>query len=181
MGRISPASHVLTFLSLMAFWLIMSGFLDVLHITYGIISVAIVMAVNIKLKNHRFFNDEMDDLLQLRFGNVLLYVPWILLQMVKSGFHIAYVILQPTSPIEPTIVKFRVDLPSSHAKMILGNSITLTPGTLTINIIGDEFTVHAITKASYKGIVNDEMPQKVKGLFIKDSAPVVSDVEIITE
>src|SRR6056297_448758 len=65
MGRISVLSLLLSFLSLMAFWLIMSGFFDILHISYGIVSVAVVLAVNFKLKTHRFFEDEMDDLLHL--------------------------------------------------------------------------------------------------------------------
>jgi len=181
MGRISVLSLLLSFLSLMAFWLIMSGFFDILHISYGIVSVAVVLAVNFKLKTHRFFEDEMDDLLHLRFGNVIVYIPWILLQILKSGFHVAFIILRPSTPVQPALLKFRVDLPSAHAKMILGNSITLTPGTLTIDIKGNEFTVHALSEASYAGIVNDAMPRKVRGLFLKDSKPVISDVEIITE
>jgi multicomponent Na+:H+ antiporter subunit E len=181
MGRISVLSLLLSFLSLMAFWLIMSGFFDILHISYGIVSVAVVLAVNFKLKTHRFFEDEMDDLLHLRFGNVIVYIPWILLQILKSGFHVAFIILRPSKPVQPALLKFRVDLPSAHAKMILGNSITLTPGTLTIDIKGNEFTVHALSETSYAGIVNDAMPRKVRGLFVKDSKPVISDVEIITE
>jgi len=181
MGRISVLSLLLSFLSLMAFWLIMSGFFDILHISYGIVSVAVVLAVNFKLKTHRFFEDEMDDLLHLRFGNVIVYIPWILLQILKSGFHVAFIILRPSTPVQPALLKFRVDLPSAHAKMILGNSITLTPGTLTIDIKGNEFTVHALSEASYAGIINDAMPRKVRGLFLKDSKPVISDVEIITE
>jgi len=181
MGRISVLSLLLSFLSLMAFWLIMSGFFDILHISYGIVSVAVVLAVNFKLKTHRFFEDEMDDLLHLRFGNVIVYIPWILLQILKSGFHVAFIILRPSTPVQPALLKFRVDLPSAHAKMSLGNSITLTPGTLTIDIKGNEFTVHALSEASYAGIVNDAMPRKVRGLFLKDSKPVISNVEIITE
>lgn len=181
MGRISFISLFLSFLSLMAFWLIMSGFFDLLHISYGIVSVAVVLAVNFKLKSHRFFEDEMDDLLHLRFGKVIVYIPWILLQILKSGFHVAFIILRPSKPVQPALLKFRVDLPSAHAKMILGNSITLTPGTLTIDIKGNDFTVHALSESSYSSIINDEMPKKVRGLFLKDNRPVVSDIKIITE
>jgi len=181
MGRISKISLLLSFLSLMVFWLIMSGFFDIVHITYGIISVGAVLAINFKLKSHHFFEDEMDDLLHLRFVNVILYIPWILLQILKSGFHVAFIILKPSTPIQPAIVRFRVDLPSAHARMILGNSITLTPGTLTIDIKGDEFIVHAISKNSYEGIINDEMPRKVRGLFLKDDSRVVHNVRITSE
>jgi len=82
-------------------------------------------------------------------------------------------------PIETAIVKFRADLPSSHAKMILGNSITLTPGTLTIDIEDDLFIIHALDSNSYASLENDEMPRQVLQLFQKEVHPVVSDFEII--
>lgn len=89
------------------------------------------------------------------------------------------IILRPSMPIETTMLKFRVDLPSSHAKMILGNSITLTPGTLTVDIEGDLFTVHALDKASYESLENDEMPRQVLQLFEKQERQVIKDFEII--
>ncbi len=65
--------------------------------------------------------------------------------------------------------------------MILGNSITLTPGTLTVDIHEDEFLVHSIDQNAYEGIVNDKMPQEVLKLFTKEMHPVVSDVTIISD
>jgi multicomponent Na+:H+ antiporter subunit E len=91
------------------------------------------------------------------------------------------VIFSPTLPTKLSIVRFKVNLPSSHAKVILGNSITLTPGTLTVDIEGDNFLVHALDESSYKGIISDEMPREVLKLFQKEMHPVVSDIEITTK
>ena len=82
-------------------------------------------------------------------------------------------------PYNTSVLKFRVDLPSAHAKMILGNSISLTPGTVTMVIEGDHFVVHALDDDSFGGIVSDEMPREVLKLFQKEERQVIYDVEII--
>jgi multicomponent Na+:H+ antiporter subunit E len=165
----------------MTFWLIMSGIYQPMQIGQGVVSVVIVIAINHKLKQHKFYEDEMDDLSQLRFHYTPFYLIWLITEMIKAGLHVANVIINPNRSIETYILKFRVDLPSAHAKMILGNSITLTPGTLTIDISGDHFTVHALTPKSFEGITSDEMPKKVLKLFSTEDRPVISDVRILSK
>lgn len=157
----------------------MSGYLDVIHLGMGVVTVVGVMMINYRLKSHRFFEDDMNDIKELRFGYALWYVIWLVGQIVIAGFHVVSVISRPNMPVRTTIVTFRADLPSAHAKMILGNSITLTPGTLTMDIEGDLFTVHALDDQTYQGIVNDDMPRKVLKLFEKSDRQVISDVNII--
>lgn len=163
----------------MLFWILMSGFLDAIHLTFGVLSVAGVLAFNYQLKKHRFYDDDIDNLDDLRLFRALYYFFWLIYQIILSGFHVLGILMKPSMPIETAIVKFRVDLPSSHAKMILGNSITLTPGTLTIDIEGDLFTVHALDSSSYASIENDEMPRQVLQLFQKEERQVIKDFEII--
>lgn len=163
----------------MTFWYIMSGFFDLTHTIMGIISVGIVMAINYKLKSHSFFAGETDVIKDIRFLYVPYYFGWLLVQIVVSGVQVAKILLSPSLPIETSVVRFKVDFPNPHCKMILGNSITLTPGTLTVDIEGDEFIVHAISPVSFEGIASDTMPQKVLKLFTKDIQPVVSDFEVL--
>lgn len=158
----------------------MSGKFDLIYLVYGVFSVSSVMYINYKLKMHRFFDDDMDDLSQVRFGVSFLYVFWMIYQIVLAGFHVLTVIIRPKMPIETAMLSFKADLPSAHAKMVLGNSITLTPGTLTVDIEGDTFTVHALDKDSYQGIVTDEMPRKVLQLFSKEDRKVIHDIKITT-
>ncbi|MEX0994707.1 MAG: Na+/H+ antiporter subunit E [Balneolaceae bacterium] len=179
MKQFSFINLALSFIALMIFWLVMSGHFDLIHISQGVVCAGIVIAVNYRLKQHKFFNDEMNDLGQLRFLRAFYYVFWLFIQIIQSGFQVAFVILRPNMPVNTHILKFSVDLPSTHAKMILGNSITLTPGTLTIDIIGDEFTVHALTPASFEGIVSDEMPRQVLKLFTKEDRNVIRNIQLI--
>lgn len=179
MKSISAKSLIVTFMSLMVFWYIMSGFFDVTHTLMGILSVGIVMAINYKLKAHPYFEGETDVIKDLRLFYVPWYFGWLLLQIVISGVNVAKILLSPSLPIKTSVVKFKVNYPNPHCKMILGNSITLTPGTLTVDIRGDEFIVHSISPVSFEGIANDEMPQQVLKLFTNQMSPVISDFEII--
>lgn len=181
MNKLSIFSLTLSFISLMIFWIIMSGFFDFIHLGLGVLSVAGVMYVNYKLKTHRFFEDDMDDVSELRFFRAFYYVGWMVIQIIIAGFHVAGIIIRPKMPIHTTMITFRANLPSAHARMILGNSITLTPGTLTIDITGDRFTVHAIDDKSYEGITNDKMPREVLKLFEKEERQVIEDLQIITQ
>lgn len=165
----------------MLFWVVMSGFFDLIHITMGVLSVSGVIALHYKLKAHRFFSDDMNDMKELRYFMAVKYFFWMIVQIVKSGFHVVMVIASPSLPTKLSVVRFKVNLPSAHAKMILGNSITLTPGTLTVDIVGDQFTVHALDESSYAGIVSDEMPRQVLSLFEKEDRQVISDVVISTK
>ncbi len=180
MNKLSFYSLVMSFIALMLFWIIMSGFFTVFHLTLGALSVVGIILINYKLKTHRFYDDDMDDLKQVRFFRAVYYFFWMAVQIMKAGFHVALIILRPKLPIETSIMTFKVDLPSAHAKMILGNSITLTPGTLTLDIEGNNFTVHALDKYSYQGILSDEMPKEVLKLFEKEERAVISDVKITT-
>ena len=159
----------------------MSGFYDIIHITMGVVSVLFVMMINHKLKLNQFYDDDIDVLSSLRFGRSAYYMFWLLWQIIISGFQVATVIIKPTMAIQTSILKFKVNLPSAQAKMILGNSITLTPGTLTIDITDNEFTVHSLTPASMEGIISDAIPRQVLQLFEKEVRQVVFDIEIVTE
>lgn len=163
----------------MGFWYIMSGFFDLTHSLMGVLSVGFVLAINHRLKVYSFYEDETDVLKEMRFLRVPYYFLWLLMQIVISGIHVAKILLSPSLPIETSIVRFKVNFPNPHCKVILGNSITLTPGTLTVDIQGDEFIVHSISPVSFEGIASDEMPQQVLKLFTNELHPVVSDFEVL--
>lgn len=164
---------------LMSFWLVMSGFFDVFHIGMGVVCVTIVMGIDAKLKSLKYYGDDADVLSQIRYGYGVFYVVWLVWQIVISGIHVAGVILSPRLHNRSCIVRFKVDLPNAQARVILGNSITLTPGTLTLDIHENEFTVHALVPESYAGIIDDSMPRHVLRLFTPDVRQVVSDVRVI--
>ena len=74
----------------------------------------------------------------------LIYIVVLFWEIIKANFDIAYRVIHPKMPIKPGIVAIKTSLKSDLAKMILANSITLTPGTLTVDVIDDKLLIHWI-------------------------------------
>jgi multicomponent Na+:H+ antiporter subunit E len=94
----------------------------------------------------------------------LLYVIVLFWEIVTANVDVAYRVLHPRMPIRPGIVVIKTSLNSDIAKLILANSITLTPGTFTLDIIGDELLVHWINVKSEN---IDEATGRISGRFEK--------------
>ncbi|MFO8031504.1 MAG: Na+/H+ antiporter subunit E [Desulfohalobiaceae bacterium] len=162
---------VLQGLLLMLLWLIFSGHYDLLHILYGVLSVGVVLCLNWQMRNLPLAEDQPCDSTRINLPRLCLYLFYLLWQIVKSGVYVAYVILHPKMPIKPVLVRFQSQQPNVLAKVILGNSITLTPGTLTVQIEGDNFTVHALTEDTESSLVSGEMESKVARLYLQECSP----------
>jgi multicomponent Na+:H+ antiporter subunit E len=108
------------------------------------------------------------------------YWPWLLWQIVKANIEIALVILNPNLPINPQIITFRKKMSNPHAHVVLANSITLTPGTVTVDVKDDLYLVHALTDSAAKGLVPEdgeaEMLTKVSSVFGEECARTGSEV-----
>jgi multicomponent Na+:H+ antiporter subunit E len=77
------------------------------------------------------------------------------------------------------LVRFKTKLPTLASKVILANSITLTPGTITVQLEGDQFLVHALMDVSSTGIIDGSLPGEVAKLYEKSPKQVVQEVKII--
>ena len=75
---------------------------------------------------------------------LFVYIIVLLTEIIKANFDVAYRVLHPRMPIKPGIVVIKTSLKSDIAKLVLANSITLTPGTFTLDVIGDELLIHWI-------------------------------------
>jgi len=96
---------------------------------------------------------------------LFLYVPWLIIQVVKSGLHVTRLILHPKLPIEPQIIRYKPRLQDPAGLVLLGNSITLTPGTITAEIASDRLLVHAIDSLSAKSVIDGSMEGRVARVF----------------
>lgn len=179
---------VIQFGLLLGLWLLLSGHYDVFHISMGIFSALVVVLLHVRLRKYYFFEEELADVkarmkdvftVRVRYGRVLFYIPWLIWQIVVASLQVAAVVLNPKMPIDPALLRFKTKLPNTSAKVILGNSITLTPGTITVQIKGDEFLVHALMEASSSGIVDDSLPGEVAKLYKKKPEQVVHDMKFI--
>lgn len=166
---------------LMLFWLLLSGLYDLMHISFGVFSVILVMLMNYPLRRRLFaMEEERSATLSFsRLQRLSLYIPWLLWQIIVSSVQVAYVVLHPRCPIDPSLLRFKTKLINVSSKVILGNSITLTPGTITLEIEEDVFLVHALMDISSTGIIDGSLPGQVAKLYEKEPGQVVGDVEII--
>jgi multicomponent Na+:H+ antiporter subunit E len=156
---------VYTFFIMMGFWILLSGKFDLFHLTLGVISSALVSFISADLF---MYNPEASNRLATGF-RFLLYVPWLLYQIVLSTMHVTFLAMHPKMKelIDPTIVTFKTKLKTDLAKVALANSITLTPGTITIRIEGQVFYVHAISRKAAAGLPG-EMEDRLAKVFERD-------------
>lgn len=101
----------------------------------------------------------------LRLARLIPYLLWLGWQMFLSAIYVAGVILRPGKHLNPRFFAFRSDQPSIQAATVLANSITLTPGTLTIELYGNDYLVHAISQRTQEDFLEGTMPAKVAALF----------------
>lgn len=90
------------------------------------------------------------------------YCFWLAWQILLSNLHVIYLVLHPKMPIDPVIVRFKHNLKTNFGIVLLANSITLTPGTVTIDADRHEFIVHALSNKTAKDLLAGEMQARVK-------------------
>ena len=151
------------FVILFGFWLLLSGHYDLFHLSLGLICSLLVAFVSHDLLIENISGSR-------RFKKTrrfLSYVPWLIYQIVIANLHVAYLILNPRA-IDPQVVRFKTRLKSQFSMVTLGNSITLTPGTITMDIIDGEFVVHALSKKVADDILGGEMERRVAHVYLED-------------
>jgi len=89
------------------------------------------------------------------------YWPWLVKEILKSGWQVARIVLDPRLPVSPTLVRFKPSQQSTLGLVTHANSITLTPGTVTVEADHDEFLVHALTREGADGLEGSEMDRRV--------------------
>ena len=169
-GRSDNVRRLAVFVILFLFWLVFSGHFDPLHLILGLVCSSLVA----------FFSYDL--LLQdipfpgrwLRAWRFVLYVPWLLYQIVLANLHVVYLIMFPHK-IRPRIIRFKTSLTSDLSKVTLGNSITLTPGTITMDIDDGEFYVHALSDKVAADLLSGDMERRVAHVFL-DPEPGVAAV-----
>lgn len=165
---------------MMAFWLILSGLYDYFHILLGVFSVGLALWFNAKLLNHNFFDEQEEKGANLKIFRMFYFIPFLVWEIISSSFRVAYIIIHPKMPMKTGIIKFKTKLPSMNAKVLLGNSITLTPGTVTLQIDGDEFLIHSLTNENVEAHIDHSLAVEVAKVYGIDAEGVVYHEEVIT-
>jgi multicomponent Na+:H+ antiporter subunit E len=154
--RATVLRHVSAFVALFLFWLAMSGYFTPFLLAAGAGSAAAVLWLARRMdvvdaEGHPIH-------LGLRLG---LYWAWLFKEVVKSAWDVTRIIVDPGLPISPTLIRIRPSQKTSVGHVLYANSITLTPGTITVEAEPHEFLVHALTRAGADSLIEGEMDRRV--------------------
>lgn len=132
--------YVAVFLLSIFFWLMLT-----FEFTFANLIVGVVASLITSLIFTRFFVKNVYKLIQpKRYFWFIIYLFVFIWECLKANIDVAYRVLHPSMPIRPGIVKVKTTLKSDMAKMLLANSITMTPGTISVDIIDDYLYIHWI-------------------------------------
>ena len=156
-------TFIVSFLILFALWILLSGRFDGFHLAMGVFSSAFVATISGDLmftsrKPKGIFG------LWLRLAG---YVPWLVYQIFLANLHVMYLVFHPKMMdlINPKVIEFDSRLKGDYARMLFANSITLTPGTITVDVkaLGG-FSVHCIDDPSRESLPG-KMEEKIANIF----------------
>jgi len=154
-ARKSVSGTVLLATVLIAGWYVLSGKFDVLHFGTGVVA-AIVIALIARAPV---------DSTPPRIGQLLLFLPWLAWQILLSNLRVVRMVLSPSMPISPRMIRKAPGVGGPRALTVLGVSTTLTPGTLTVDVGEHEVQVHALDRASAADIKAGVMAARVARVF----------------
>ncbi len=155
-GGATLARTVSLSVTLFVLWLLLSGHYEPLIIGLGVVSCVFVAFIA-----HRMdVADHEGHPIHLTW-RALVYWPWLFWEIVKSNIEVARLILAPRLAISPTVIKVKASQLDELGHVIYANSITLTPGTVSIDVRDGTIEVHAITREMAEALQNGEMDRRV--------------------
>ncbi len=155
--------RIVVFVLLAVFWVVFSGKFDSFHLTLGAISCGLVAWFSHDLLISNTNGTKVPQKL-IRFG---LYLPWLIYQVILANLHVAMLVLAPRG-IHPQVVTIKSKLKSDIAMVTFANSITLTPGTITMDIVDGEFIVHALSQKVADDLLSGDMENRVAHVFFEN-------------
>ncbi|MCB9892375.1 MAG: Na+/H+ antiporter subunit E [Planctomycetes bacterium] len=150
---------LMVFLMLAVTWVVLSGYFTKLLLGFGLASCILVTLLARRMDHYD--GDDIHYKLGLR---PLTYLPYLMSEIVKSNLHIARVVLSRHMPVHQQLVRVRASQESELAQVVYGDSITLTPGTTTLDIRDGVLLVHALTKEAAAGLLSGEMDRRCAAL-----------------
>ncbi len=144
-------------LVLYGLWLLLSGHYVLLLLGLGVVSVLLVVLIAIRMD----VVDPEGHPVHLGLKAALWYWPWLVWEIIKANVAVTRQILNPRLPISPTVVRVKATQKSALGRVVYANSITLTPGTVSIDVDGPTISVHALTREAAEDLKRGEMDRRV--------------------
>ena len=142
-------------LALVGCWIAWSWHFNALLLTLGVISIIVTLVLS------RRMSVALDVNPFLFVARLIAYLPWLFLQIAKANLDVARRILSPGLDISPRMIRVKAGQRGDFARVIYANSITLTPGTVSVDFDGDEITVHALTAEAAEELESGRMDRRV--------------------
>lgn len=141
---------------LFVFWLLLSGYLEPFLIAAGAGSAigVVLLARRMEVIDHEGHPIHLS-------WRVLGYWPWLMKEIAKSAWEVSRIIVNPRLPISPTLVRVKTSQQTTVGVVTYANSITLTPGTISVDVKRGEILVHALTREGAIGLLTGEMDRRV--------------------
>ena len=153
------------YLLFLAAWIVFNGNVTLEIMIFGVIIAAVMLAFMCKFMDYSLKKELNVYKKSIWF---LAYVVLLMKEIIKANLAIIPRILTVEEEMDPIIVKFRTSLKSDFTKMLLANSITLTPGTITVALEDDEYTVHCLDTSLAEGLENSDFEKALKKLEMED-------------
>lgn len=167
MKKNTVINWIWTAVLLMALWFVMSEKTEAKFLIIGAASSMLISSICLRILT--LPGRKSDELYYVAAVNPvkgIYYFFWLIVQIIKSALYVAKVALFRMDELDPSIAWFRADYDSPAASALLANSITLTPGTVTIDISEDGiYSVHALTGQLRGGLLDGSMQQKIAWLY----------------
>ncbi|MDA0652841.1 MAG: Na+/H+ antiporter subunit E [Proteobacteria bacterium] len=148
---------------LFAVWLLLSGHYTPFIMSLGIGSCALVVLVTLRMD----VADHEGHPIHLTWRG-LTYWPWLMIEIFKANIDVAKLILSPNLGITPTLIRVKASQTSDLGQVIYANSITLTPGTISIDVANGEILVHALSREGAEALLDGEMDRRVTRMVGED-------------
>jgi multicomponent Na+:H+ antiporter subunit E len=173
--RASVSKFVFTFLLVGGFYLLIAGSLKLFELLTGAVTATIVAA---GLSNVVFGISPSPLRTFQRVLRLLIYIPYLLWEITKANIEIAYIILHPSLPIDPEMSRFKAAVSGSLPVTVLANSITLTPGTLTVDVDSTGLYIHSLTESARDSLEAGGLERAVRFVFYgRKAARIPSPLE----
>lgn len=153
------AHTILAFSGLATAWFLWSGYVEPLLLSLGAVSCVLVWLLSRRLD----IVDRESAPLHL-IPRLLIYVPWLLWEIFKANLHVAKLILSPGLPVRPQLIRVQATQKTDVGLAIFANSITLTPGTVSLDVRGGTILVHALDDSTAAGLRDGDMDGRVTAL-----------------
>jgi len=150
-------------ITLAGLWLFLSGHYTPLLLSLGLLSILLVTIISLRMNLIAY--NQPEALLQI--AKFIPYGFWLIVEILKSNIDVCKRILDPKLPISPRLITVTSSQLGDFAKVVYANSITLTPGTISIDVEGDDIEVHALSENGAEGLATGEMDKRISKVEAK--------------